>query len=529
LQGRFNAAPPRPTVLGRAGGSRVVIRGLTLRALVAGGVLGAIVVGGFVALTIAVQSLRSAERSDVRTEHALTDSFALERSVLNLETGVRGYLLTGQGRFLRPYRLARGAYPGESQQLLLALSAPAQRRRATALAVAITAYVRDWAVPVVKQKAAATVAIHQTATLSEGKKRVDAIRAQFQVLNVSAQSAADARRKHLDSLGMLILDLGVAGVVLSTALIVLVTVLMHRWVVMPVRRLAAAVKRVRAGELSTRVPTEGIAEIGDLKRGFNSMAARLESQHDAAERHNDELESLAVQLRLANTELEQFASVASHDLREPLRKIRSFGGLLTSRFSAELSDEGAGYVERMCAAADRMETLIDGVLDLSRATRSEASFEVVSLDEIARGVLDDLQVAIAESGAQIDVSALPALEADALQMRQLLQNLIANALKFRRPDGVPEIAVSGTLDHGVVELSFADNGIGFEPNHAERIFGPFQRLHGRSEYPGAGLGLALCRRIAERHGGSIVARSTLGAGATFVVRIPVARPSQAAA
>ena len=238
---------------------------------------------------------------------------------------------------------------------------------------------------------------------------------------------------------------------------------------------------------------------------------------------------LARVLKASNAELEQFAAAASHDLREPLRKIRSFGSLLTTRFAAELPAEGAGYVERMSAAAARMETLIDGVLDLSRATRAESRFEQVSLDTIAREVLADLQVQIADTGAHVDLFELPELEADPIQMRQLLQNLIANAIKFRRPDVVPEITVRGLLERGIVELTVADNGIGFDPRHAERIFGPFQRLHERTEYPGTGLGLALCRRIAERHGGSIVARSTPGAGTSFVVTIPVSRPLAEAA
>jgi signal transduction histidine kinase len=183
----------------------------------------------------------------------------------------------------------------------------------------------------------------------------------------------------------------------------------------------------------------------------------------------------------------------------------------------------------MCAAADRMETLIDGVLDLSRTTRSDAHFERVSLDLVASEVLDDLQIQIMEAGARIDVGPLPELEADPIQMRQLLQNLIANALKFRRSDVASEITLRGEVERGVVEVTVTDNGIGFEERHVERIFGPFQRLHGRTEYPGTGLGLSLCRRIAERHGGSIAAHSALGAGASFTVSLPVVQALREAA
>lgn len=304
--------------------------------------------------------------------------------------------------------------------------------------------------------------------------------------------------------------------------------LLHRVVVLPVRRLAKAVALFGGGDLSARVPARGIAEVGDLARGFNAMADEIESRRDEVAHKNAELESLTARLQTSNAELELFAAVASHDLREPLRKIQSFGSLLTHRFAAELPEEGALYVERMSAAAARMETLIDGVLDLSRAARSDNRFEHVSLDAVAGEVLGDLQLTIAETGARVDVGHLPELEADALQMRQLLQNLIANGLKFSRPDVAPTITVRGTVDRGVLKLIVTDNGIGFEQRHADRIFGPFQRLYGRAAYPGTGLGLALCRRIAERHGGSIAAHSTPGAGASFVVTIPVA-PSLAEA
>jgi signal transduction histidine kinase len=507
-----------------------VIRGLTLRAVVVSVALGGIVVGGFVALTVAVQTLRSAERADARTELVLATSSVLENSVLDLETGVRGYLLTDQPRFLQPYNSALANYPGVAQRLVrLTSDDRPQELRSKAIAAAVAAFVLDWAIPILRRGAANPVAIRRTVPIGAGKKRVDAIRAEFRALNRRAQELADARRVHLDRLGRLILGLGVGGVVLSAILIALSGLLMQRAVVLPVRRLAGALKRFGLGDLSTRVAVEGVAEVGELTLGFNAMADELEVQRKGVEEQNAELASLASRLRRSNAELEQFAAVASHDLREPLRKIQSFGGLLTRRFAAELPEEGVGYVERMCAAAVRMEILIDGVLDLSRATRAETSFERLSLDSVVRAVLGDLQILLVETGALIELGELPEIEADPLQMRQLFQNLIANALKFARPDVVPEVSVSAALAPGIVELTVSDNGIGFEEEHVERIFGPFQRLHGRAEYLGSGLGLALCRRIAERHGGSIVARATLGAGASFIVTLPVAQRLKEAA
>lgn len=487
----------------------MLIRGLMLRAMLVGAVLGVVIVGGFVALTIALQTLRNADRSDDHTQLVLATSYVLQTSVLNLETGVRGYLLSGKREFLKPYTQALADYPIETERLVrLTSDDPPEQQNVIAIGSAIAEYVRDWAAPNVNAGASNPLAIRRSVALGDGKRRIDALRAKFRALNGHEQGLADARRQHVNRLGKLILALGILGMFLSAALVALSGLLLHRTVVVPVRRLAAAVNRFGHGELTTRVPAGGIAEVGDLTRGFNAMADELEQQ---------------------NAELEQFAAIASHDLREPLRKIQSFGGLLTRRFAADLPAEGTVYVERMCAAAARMETLIDGVLDLSRATRSDNRFERVSLDAVAHDVLEDLQVQIAETGARVDVGALPEIDADELQMRQLLQNLIANALKFSRPDVVPVVTVRGTLARGLFELSVTDNGIGFEQRYAERIFGPFQRLHGRTEYAGTGLGLALCRRIAERHGGAIVARATPGAGASFIVTIPVKQPLAEAA
>ncbi|PTL84785.1 ATP-binding protein [Vitiosangium sp. GDMCC 1.1324] len=235
------------------------------------------------------------------------------------------------------------------------------------------------------------------------------------------------------------------------------------------------------------------------------------------------LKQTQARLEQSNRELESFASVASHDLQEPLRKIQTFGARLKTVASATMGAEGLGYLERMLQAATRMRSLIDDLLSFSRVTSMAQPFVPVDLARVAREVKEDLETAIERQGATVTLGELPTLDADPTQMRQLFQNLMSNALKFRRDDVAPVISVEASVDAATrwCELRVADNGIGFEEKYLDRIFDVFQRLHGRGKYEGTGIGLAICRKIVERHGGTIGARSSPGNGATFIIRLPL--------
>jgi light-regulated signal transduction histidine kinase (bacteriophytochrome) len=254
-------------------------------------------------------------------------------------------------------------------------------------------------------------------------------------------------------------------------------------------------------------------------------------------RTEDTLARKAAELSRSNAELEQFAYVASHDLQEPLRKIQAFGDRLKSKCDAVKLEEGRDYLERMQNAAARMQTLINDLLTFSRVISTTQPFVAVDLAVVTNEVLTDLEVRIEQTKAKIEVGNLPIIEADPLQMRQLLQNLIGNALKFQPANAQPVVKIdaqivkrgfsSGAeadpLDE-LCQLTIQDNGIGFEEKYSEKIFAVFQRLHGRNEYEGTGVGLAVCRRITDRHGGTITATSKLGEGATFMVSLPVKHP-----
>jgi PAS domain S-box-containing protein len=243
---------------------------------------------------------------------------------------------------------------------------------------------------------------------------------------------------------------------------------------------------------------------------------------DIRERKRTEADvrSFVKRLEQSNRELEDFAYVASHDLQEPLRKIQAFGELLESKHAEALPPQARDYIDRMRSAAKRMQVLINDLLTFSRVATKAQPFVPVDLNAVAREVAKDLEVRAHEVGGRIDIGPLPSIDADPLQMRQLLQNLAANALKFHRPDVPPVVAVTGELRNGNCVLTVSDNGIGFDEKYADRIFTMFERLHGRGKYDGTGIGLAICRRIVERHGGTIVARSTPGEGSTFLVTLP---------
>lgn len=262
----------------------------------------------------------------------------------------------------------------------------------------------------------------------------------------------------------------------------------------------------------------------------NELAKANAELEDKVNARTQALLQYSEELQRSNRELEEFAFVASHDLQEPLRKIRAFGDRLQQKFSAELGESGADYVARMQSAAGRMSVLIDDLLSFSRVTTKQRPFEKVDLSKVMREVMDDLDYAIEVSGAQFHVDPLPTLDADASQIAQVFMNLISNSLKFHAPGVRPIITVSCEINlaSSIAEddrlwccLRFADQGIGFESQYAERVFSLFQRLHGRDEYSGTGIGLALCRKIIERHGGIIAAQSAPGEGAVFIIHLPM--------
>jgi len=271
-----------------------------------------------------------------------------------------------------------------------------------------------------------------------------------------------------------------------------------------------------------------LSPLSTYKGVFVSSIIRDVTERKQAE---EKLKHYADQLQRSNRELEQFGSVAAHDLQEPLRKIQAFGDRLKTKYGEALEDQGRDYLERMQNAAARMRNLIDDLLTFSRLTSKAQSFPQVDLTKVAQEVVSDLEGHLQQTGGRVEVGDLPTVEADPMQMRQLLQNLIDNALKFHKPAVPPVVRVEAKVLHdpahrsksqvrAFYQVTVQDNGIGFEEQYRDRIFELFQRLHGRQEYEGTGMGLAICRKIVERHGGTITAKGAPGDGATFTITLP---------
>jgi signal transduction histidine kinase len=314
--------------------------------------------------------------------------------------------------------------------------------------------------------------------------------------------------------------------------------LLRRWVTRPIERLAEDARKVAGGEHAHRVgvpagPPELTAVAADVERMRSRIAGEL-AELEASQRElrdtRDRLQSQAVDLMRSNRDLEQFAYVASHDLQEPLRKVAGFCQLLQRRYAGELDERAQQYIEFAVDGARRMQLLISELLAFSRVGRADRPLADVSLAEVTADALrelasvDDVAATTGLAEARIAVGELPRVRGDAVLLRQLMANLIGNAVKFRRPDTPAEVHVDATRDQLGWWISVADNGIGIDPEFADKIFVIFQRLHGQGSYPGTGIGLALAKRIVEYHGGRIWLDTERRDGATIRFSLPLPPP-----
>ncbi|MEO3872612.1 ATP-binding protein [Nonomuraea sp. B12E4] len=312
---------------------------------------------------------------------------------------------------------------------------------------------------------------------------------------------------------------------LNVALVVLFVVLLAcgvglaaivRYAVLkPIAQLTGQVRTVAGGDFDHSLHVDRPAELAELSSHVDSMRARIVSAWRVAADQAEEL-------RRSNGELEQFAYVASHDLQEPLRKVASFTQMLEQRYGSQLDDRAKQYIHYSVDGAKRMQLLINDLLDFSRVGRTSGERAPTETGRALETALENLSATIEDAGATVTRDHLPRVHGNRLQLTQLFQNLIENAVKFRSAEP-PLVHIGVTRNGDMWEFSCSDNGIGVEPKYADRIFLIFQRLHPRDVYPGTGIGLALCRKIVEYHGGRLwLDGPTAGRGATFRWTLPVA-------
>ncbi|SME90227.1 Bacteriophytochrome (light-regulated signal transduction histidine kinase) [Streptomyces sp. Amel2xC10] len=492
-----------------------------------------VLVGGVVGARLLSRTGETSDQLADRTLPARTEAYRLQSALVDQETGVRGYVITADPRFLEPYTQgtreeARSAarlraLVGDRAALLHDLEA-VERRGA--------AWRRTYAEPLVAGVTAGEPGTIDAATAERGKKLFDEVRARAADQNAGLTRAVrdgKDRLEHVRTLRTVILSaLVVVFVLTGAALAVLIRLLVAR----PLTVLRESSRRVARGDFGHVITGAGPRDLTAVARDVEYMRRQIVTELDASRRQQEHLarqtaalDAQAVELRRSNAELEQFAYVASHDLQEPLRKVASFCQLLEKRYGDTLDDRGRQYVDFAVDGAKRMQVLINDLLTFSRVGRVNDARLPVSLDEALDRALTNLDTALTETGARIErPERLPRVLGDPLLLAMLWQNLIGNAVKFRSPDRTPRVRITcepHPEEAGTWLLGVTDNGIGIPREFAEKVFVIFQRLHGRDAYGGTGIGLALCKKIVEYHGGLIRIDTDHTEGTRFRFTLPV--------
>jgi signal transduction histidine kinase len=445
----------------------------------------------------------------------------LDTALVDQETGVRGYALSGQKDFLAPYN--QGVT--EEGNAIRALQAVIGQLPPSAAAdlKSVTAQARFWrthyAQPTINQVGQTGKPLVSPDVLT-GKADFDALRAKIAVLQDDI-SAARTRAVAALNDSSAVLDGVFIAIAVGLAIIVVILALgLRATAIRPLHRLAAEARRVADGDFGHEVTVTGPREVSMLAADVNSMRERILQELGATRDANTVLQAHTEELERSNSELEQFAYIASHDLQEPLRKVASFTQLLQRRYAGQLDARADQYIEFAVDGAKRMQALINDLLQYSRVGRSAREPSLVSSDAALAQARNNLAAAMEETGATVETGHLPLVLGELPLLTAVFQNLLSNTLKFSggKP---PRIVITCTRDEPFWLFSFSDNGIGIEPEYAERIFVIFQRLHERTAYPGTGIGLAMTRKIIEYFGGRIWLDTSYTEGSRFLFTLPM--------
>ncbi|MEU8589488.1 ATP-binding protein [Streptomyces sp. NPDC048664] len=482
--------------------------------------------GGLGAWAMARSATITSDLVDTRSP-ALTNSVRLETALVNQETGIRGYGLTGQKQFLQPYQQGVKDEKAAADRLgrLLVGDRPALADLHTVLDRA-GAWQRRIAAPIAAARPGAPVPSAGDRS-ARGKADFDRLR---QAMTTQQSHLLDARRNAVGDLerAQKLRDwifIAIAAVIILLAAVV--SEGLRRGVTGPLTRLSADAGRVTRGDFAHRITASGPADLRTLGTDIESMRRRLADELALSEQRRQLLDEQAVDLKRSNEELEQFAYIASHDLQEPLRKVSSFTQLLQRRYRGQLDDRADQYISYAVDGANRMQVLINDLLAFSRIGRVHNALDPVDLHTVLDKTLDTLSISIEEAGARITREDLPTVAGDTTQLGMLWQNLISNAIKFRAPERTPEIHIGVRQGDGLWQFTVTDNGIGIEPEYADRVFVIFQRLHTKDRYPGSGIGLAMCKKIVEHHGGTIRVEPTAEPGTRIAFTLPDTPPADA--
>jgi signal transduction histidine kinase len=453
---------------------------------------------------------------------SVRSTLALENALINEETGVRGYLIARDRSFLAPYLSGRQSETRAYADL---------RAREQAIGATIAHQVENvhmraqaWRREFVARALAhpRRVARRPLVDDVQGMRLFDSVRGSLARLRTALMLKDVTTRERLDSSATTLESLLAVAAVLILGGVLGAGYLLRRTITHPLARLGSEARRVASGHFDVPLAVaRGPLEIAEVGAEIDAMRERIVEELATVQAAHLLLEEQARELARSNAELEQFAYVASHDLQEPLRKVASFCQALQTRYHGRLDERADQYIEFAVDGAKRMQSLINDLLAFSRVGRGGRALERVDLGEVLGTVWSALSDVIQSSGASVLAGELPTVRGDRTQLASLFHNLIANAIKFRGDDP-PLVRIGAVRRDAEWELTCADNGIGIDPEYAERIFLIFQRLHSREAYEGSGIGLALCRKIVEYHGGRIWLDPHSATGARFRFTLPVA-------
>ncbi|KUI32405.1 histidine kinase [Mycobacterium sp. IS-1742] len=493
-------------------------------------VMGILVLAGAFAGAILMNRTDAVSRELIESiQPSRVAAYRLQAALRDQETAVRGFAIAADKQFLEPYyegqQTEREAaeeirqHVGDHTNLIADLDAVEQ---------ATAEWRAEYAEPFIRSVTPGNPGVVGNDLVQRGKEGFDNIRALFHVQNVDLAAARTAGVKELEQVrGWR--DRVLAGIIITffvTAL--LLAILARSALVRPLSALAASCRRITEGHFEERIVAGGPRDVRDMASDVEDMRQRIVEELEASRAAREQLDEQTVELRRSNAELEQFAYVASHDLQEPLRKVASFCQLLEKRYGDQLDERGVEYIKYAVDGAKRMQVLINDLLTFSRVGRLSTAHTDVELDEVLDTALSNLDTAIEESGAVVvrPEEPLPEVLGDPTLLAMLWQNLIGNAVKFRKPDTTPRIVIEcerGTDDRdGQWLFTVSDNGIGIAEEFSQKVFVIFQRLHGRDAYSGTGIGLALCKKIVEYHGGTIWIDNSYTEGTRFRMTLPVA-------
>ncbi|KUI00092.1 histidine kinase [Mycolicibacterium acapulense] len=490
--------------------------------------MGVVVIAGAIVGALLLNRTDEVSRElNLGIQPARVAAYQLQAALRDQETAVRGYAIAADLQFLDPYFEGQQV---ENESVRQIRDGIGHREKLIGDLEAIEKAAAEWrstyADPLIASVTPGMPKVLDAATAERGKQGFDALRALF---NTQNRDLSQARQDAVDELAAvqtwrdtlliaILVAFFVAGIVLA--------VLVRKAVTRPLEQLAASCRRITEGNFDEKIAVRGPRDIQAIAADVEDMRQRVVDELAASRSAREQLGDQALELQRSNAELEQFAYVASHDLQEPLRKVASFCQLIEKRYGDKLDERGVEYIRFAVDGAKRMQVLINDLLTFSRVGRLGSTEADVDLDAVLADAIDNVSASIEESGAEVVRTGepLPTVKGDPTLLTMLWQNLIGNAVKFRRPDAAPRIVIDCAVGEGTREgawlFTVTDNGIGIPEEFAEKVFVIFQRLHGREVYTGTGIGLALCKKIVEHHGGNIWIDTGHTEGTRFRFTIP---------